>query len=167
MNGLCGYSPLECGSSNCLSNCNATAECGQVRVDFHRRMSFLTDLQSVCSARLSSLPPECLLFLFWILRNHRCKFTIKVPLGLVDSCLLVIQILILNSNFAVQKMTPPVIRLVKRDTAPVVRQIHLRVPVEVAFLEERLDTMSLGISHSAMISRLGLTEFQVQYSPLR
>jgi hypothetical protein len=167
MNGLCGYSPLECGSSTCLSNCNATAECGQVRVNFHWRMSFLTDLQSVCSARLSSLPPECLLFLFWILWNHRCKFTIKVPLGFVDSCLLVIQILILNRTFAVQQMTPPVTRLAKRDTAPVVRQIRLRVPVEVAFLEERLGTMSLGISHNALTCRLGLTESEVQYSHLR
>lgn len=29
MNGLCGYSPLECSTATCLSNCNATAECGQ------------------------------------------------------------------------------------------------------------------------------------------
>ncbi|KAK5129371.1 hypothetical protein LTR08_003556 [Meristemomyces frigidus] len=27
--GICGYSPSQCGSSVCISNCNATAECGQ------------------------------------------------------------------------------------------------------------------------------------------
>ncbi|CZS88466.1 uncharacterized protein RAG0_00213 [Rhynchosporium agropyri] len=27
-NGLCGYSPTECGSGNCTSNCQAKAECG-------------------------------------------------------------------------------------------------------------------------------------------
>ncbi|ORY13819.1 hypothetical protein BCR34DRAFT_662986 [Clohesyomyces aquaticus] len=27
--GICGYSPAECGSGNCISNCNATAPCGQ------------------------------------------------------------------------------------------------------------------------------------------
>ncbi|THW73572.1 glycoside hydrolase [Aureobasidium pullulans] len=31
-NGLCGYSPTECGSGNCTSNCNAKAECGQYGV---------------------------------------------------------------------------------------------------------------------------------------
>lgn len=28
-NGLCGYSPTECGSGNCTSNCDAKAQCGQ------------------------------------------------------------------------------------------------------------------------------------------
>lgn len=28
-NGLCGYSPTECGAGNCTSNCDAKAECGQ------------------------------------------------------------------------------------------------------------------------------------------
>lgn len=28
-NGLCGYSPSECGSGNCTSNCDAKAQCGQ------------------------------------------------------------------------------------------------------------------------------------------
>ncbi|OCL06227.1 glycoside hydrolase family 18 protein, partial [Glonium stellatum] len=28
-NGLCGYSPTNCGSGNCTSNCDAKAECGQ------------------------------------------------------------------------------------------------------------------------------------------
>lgn len=28
-NGLCGYSPTECGVGNCTSNCDAKAECGQ------------------------------------------------------------------------------------------------------------------------------------------
>jgi chitinase len=27
--GLCGYTPNECGIGNCISNCNATAPCGQ------------------------------------------------------------------------------------------------------------------------------------------
>jgi hypothetical protein len=27
--GICGFSPAECGSGNCISNCNATAPCGQ------------------------------------------------------------------------------------------------------------------------------------------
>lgn len=27
--GICGFSPAECGTSNCISNCNATAPCGQ------------------------------------------------------------------------------------------------------------------------------------------
>ncbi|KAI0206817.1 hypothetical protein F4808DRAFT_466759 [Astrocystis sublimbata] len=31
-NGLCGYSPTECGAGNCSSNCNAKAECGQYGV---------------------------------------------------------------------------------------------------------------------------------------
>lgn len=31
-NGLCGYSPTECGTGNCTSNCNAKAECGQYGV---------------------------------------------------------------------------------------------------------------------------------------
>ncbi|KAI0418524.1 family 18 glycosyl hydrolase [Xylaria grammica] len=28
-NGLCGYSPTECGAGNCTSNCDAKAQCGQ------------------------------------------------------------------------------------------------------------------------------------------
>ncbi|KAI0431905.1 hypothetical protein F5Y09DRAFT_340146 [Xylaria sp. FL1042] len=28
-NGLCGYSPTECGAGNCTSNCNAKAQCGE------------------------------------------------------------------------------------------------------------------------------------------
>ncbi|KAG7054582.1 glycoside hydrolase family 18 protein [Colletotrichum scovillei] len=28
-NGLCGYSPTECGKGNCTSNCDAKAQCGQ------------------------------------------------------------------------------------------------------------------------------------------
>ncbi|KAI0476398.1 hypothetical protein GGR56DRAFT_642454 [Xylariaceae sp. FL0804] len=28
-NGLCGYSPTECGTGNCTSNCDAKAECGE------------------------------------------------------------------------------------------------------------------------------------------
>ncbi|KAF1942210.1 hypothetical protein EJ02DRAFT_346150 [Clathrospora elynae] len=31
-NGLCGYSPTECGKGNCTSNCDAKAECGQYGV---------------------------------------------------------------------------------------------------------------------------------------
>lgn len=31
--GLCGYSPTECGSGNCTSNCDAKAECGQYGVE--------------------------------------------------------------------------------------------------------------------------------------
>jgi chitinase len=27
--GICGYSPAECGTGNCISNCDATASCGQ------------------------------------------------------------------------------------------------------------------------------------------
>ena len=27
--GICGFSPLECGLQNCISNCNATAPCGK------------------------------------------------------------------------------------------------------------------------------------------
>jgi chitinase len=27
--GICGYTPNECGSGNCISNCKATAPCGQ------------------------------------------------------------------------------------------------------------------------------------------
>ncbi|KAF2850135.1 glycoside hydrolase family 18 protein [Plenodomus tracheiphilus IPT5] len=27
--GVCGYAPTECGTGNCISNCNATAPCGQ------------------------------------------------------------------------------------------------------------------------------------------
>ena len=30
--GICGYSPNECGSSTCISNCDAKAECGQYGV---------------------------------------------------------------------------------------------------------------------------------------
>ncbi|KAI2635311.1 hypothetical protein GGS21DRAFT_489974 [Xylaria nigripes] len=32
-NGLCGYSPTECGQGNCTSNCDAKAECGQYGKD--------------------------------------------------------------------------------------------------------------------------------------
>lgn len=28
-NGLCGYSPSECGAGNCISKCDSKAECGQ------------------------------------------------------------------------------------------------------------------------------------------
>lgn len=31
-NGLCGYSPAECGSGNCTSKCDSKAECGQYGV---------------------------------------------------------------------------------------------------------------------------------------
>ena len=31
-NGLCGYSPSECGKGNCTSKCDSKAECGQYGV---------------------------------------------------------------------------------------------------------------------------------------
>lgn len=31
-NGLCGYSPSECGAGKCLSKCDSKAECGQYGV---------------------------------------------------------------------------------------------------------------------------------------
>jgi hypothetical protein len=31
-NGLCGYSPSECGAGNCTSKCDSKAECGQYGV---------------------------------------------------------------------------------------------------------------------------------------
>src|SRR4051794_6256899 len=31
-NGLCGYSPSECGQGNCTSKCTSKAECGQYGV---------------------------------------------------------------------------------------------------------------------------------------
>jgi chitinase len=30
--GICGYAPTECGTGNCISNCNATAPCGQYAI---------------------------------------------------------------------------------------------------------------------------------------